>query len=120
MIHTYKRTLLLFIAIIFSFAVTAQPQQRTAQTKIVDALNQLPADNQKLYNQLMTDIESTGNDGVEMLISMLMRNDESRTKVEYALDAYGAYAGNANFDKAKKEALRSVLQKHIDEMGALL
>lgn len=120
MIHTYKRTLLLFIAIIFSFAVTAQPQQRTAQTKIVDALNQLPADNQKLYNQLMMDIESTGNDGVEMLISMLMRNDESRTKVEYALNAYGAYAGNANFDKAKKEALRSVLQKHIDEMGALL
>ncbi len=108
---------------LFLVALTLQaqtPLQRSNDTKIVDALNQLPAGNSQLYNRLMADIESTGTDGVEMLIAMLERNDASRTKVEYALDAYAAYAGSATFDKAKREALKGILQKHIDRINASL
>ncbi len=106
---------------IVAVALQAQtPLQRNNDTKIVDALNQLPAENSQLYGRLMADIESTGTDGVEMLIAMLERNDASRTKVEYALDAYAAYAGSATFDKAKREALKGVLQKHLDRINATL
>ena len=107
--------------LILAIALQAQtPLQRNNDTKIVDALNQLPAENSQLYNRLMADIESTGTEGIEMLIAMLERNDESRTKVEYALDAYAAYAGSATFDKTKREALKTVLQSHLDKMNASL
>ncbi len=108
---------------LFMIAIALQaqtPLQRNNDTKIVDALNQLPAENCQLYDRLMADIASTGTDGVEMLIAMLERNDASRTKVEYALDAYAAYAGSATFDKAQREALKGVLQKHLDRINASL
>ena len=108
----------LFLAV--GSTTIAQPLNRKADTKIIDALNQLPADNVALYNRLMSDIESTGTEGVEMLIAMLQRNDDSRTKVEYALDAYGAWAGKADFDAAQREALKATLQKHIDKINSTL
>lgn len=116
---TLRNTILLVLLLAGTVAF-AQPLNRKADTKIVDALNQLPADNVALYNRLMSDIESTGTDGVEMLIAMLERNDESRTKVEYALDAFGAWAGNASFDAAQREALKATLQKHIDIINSRL
>lgn len=116
---TLRNSILLVLLLVGTVAF-AQPLNRKADTKIVDALNQLPADNAALYNRLMSDIESTGTDGVEMLIAMLQRNDESRTKVEYALDAFGAWAGSANFDAAQREALKATLQKHIDLINSRL
>lgn len=113
-----RQSLLVILLAFVSSLASAQPLNRKADTKIVDALNQLPADNLKLYNRLMSDIESTGTDGIEMLIAMLERNDKSRTKVEYALDAYAAYAGSASFDAQKRDALKVVLSKHIAKINA--
>ena len=66
----------LFLAV--GSTTIAQPLNRKADTKIIDALNQLPADNVALYNRLMSDIESTGTEGVEMLIALLQRIADSR------------------------------------------
>lgn len=118
--NVIRQSLLVVLLVLVSGMTYAQPLNRKADTKIVDALNQLPADNQALYNRLMADIESTGTDGVEMLIAMLERNDGSRVKVEYALDAYAAYAGKASFDAQKREALKVVLSKHVARINATL
>ena len=116
-----KKTLYLaMFAAMFAVVAMAQPTQRTADTKIVDALNQLPAGDVALYNRLMADIESTGSQGVEMLIAMLDRSDDSRVKVEYALDAFAAYAGSPAFDAGKRQALVQVVKKHLDAINAKL
>ena len=115
-----RQILLLFVLTMLGGMAVAQPLNRKADTKIVDALNQLPADNQALYNRLMTDIESTGTEGIELLISMLERNDDSRVKVEYALDAFGAYAGQHAFDAKKRETLKNVITKHIEKINSRL
>lgn len=118
--YRFYRSLLTLSMMLFSAIILAQPIQRTADTKIVDALNQLPAEQATLYNRLMADIEETGTQGIEMLLAMLERNDESRTKVEYALDAFAAYAGQASFDAAKRQALVQVVQKQLDKLNSQL
>ncbi len=115
-----RQSLLVVLLTLVGSMAFAQPLNRKADTKIVDALNQLPAENVQLYNRLMGDIESTGTSGVEMLIAMLERNDDARAKVEYALDAYGAYAGSASFDAQKREALKAVLNKHVARINSTL
>lgn len=117
---TYIKIILLLVLSVVVLGASAQNVNRKADTKIVDALNQLPADNKALYDRLMRDIASTDDVGVEMLLAMLERNDASRTKVEYALDAFAAYAGSANFDAAKRESLKATLLRHIDKYNAQL
>lgn len=112
----FRTTILLTAALLFVLGMSAQPLHRKAETKIADALNQLPADNAKLYERLMSDIASTGTQGVELLLAMLQRNDDSRTKVEYALDAYAAYAGRADFNATSRDSLRTLLRRRIAEI----
>ncbi len=116
------KTLMLGLLLIVACTLTlnAQNNNRTAETKIVDALNQLPADNQKLYDSLMADIASTGEQGLQMLLGMLQKNDESLTKVQYALNAYAAYAGENNFDAKQRQMIVDNLKKTIEAIDVQL
>ncbi len=103
----------MLLVVMFSSLAFAQiPQQRTAETIIVDALNQLPANDQALYNRLMQDLESTGSTGIEMLMARLKNEDDSRVRIEYALNAYAAYAGKGGFDAQKRAELKAIIEKH--------
>lgn len=97
--NTIKRVLRRGFSAFFLFALIAgasfaQNANRIASTKIIDALNQLPADNQALYNRLMDDIVSTGEEGLSMLIQMLGRNDKSSIQAQYALSGVTAYVAS--------------------------
>jgi len=110
--------LLLFALTLGSFSAYAQDDPgRLSSTKIIDALNMLPAQNQGTYNTLMADIESTGDEGISILITKLLANDESRTKVEYALSGYAAYASAESFDAAKRSSLVDAFNKTIEKIG---
>ena len=67
------------------WSVVAQDaRQRTSETIIADALNQLPASNQKLFDQLMGEIASTGAAGVVQIAEMLVPASEGKNAiVEY-------------------------------------
>ena len=56
----------LLLVCFFAFGgLTAQtPQNRTTSTIVADVLAQLPAKTSKQYNQLMTDLIETGEEGL--------------------------------------------------------
>lgn len=114
-----KRILSIIIFAALSFGLVAQNANRTADTKIVDALNQLPADNARLYNRIIADIVSTGDEGLSMLLDMLSRNDESSVPVEYAISGLVSYASAPSFDADRRksivDALQTTLAKTTDE-----
>lgn len=110
----------LLLVVACTLTLNAQNNNRTAETKIVDALNQLPADNPKLYNSLMADIASTGEQGLQMLLGMLQKSDESLPKVQYALNAYAAYAGANDFDAKQKQMIVDNLKKAIETIDLQL
>lgn len=115
-----KKIILLFLLALTLGTYGAYAQDdpgRLASTKIIDALNMLPAQDQGTYNKMMADIESTGDEGLSILITKLLANDESRTKVEYALSGYASYASAASFDSAKRKALIDVFNKTIEKIG---
>lgn len=89
--------LLLFAA--WESPLFAQDAQRAAATKVGDALNQLPAQNEALFDRLMTDLLSTGSEGVMMLTQMMKAPGETLPQVEYALDGMVQYVTrNGNSD----------------------
>lgn len=68
-----------------------QDLQRTAATKIGDALNQLPAANEALFDRLMEDILSTGEEGVLMLAGKVTGDETTLPQAEYALGGLVQY-----------------------------
>ncbi|MDD3201040.1 MAG: hypothetical protein PHP76_03445, partial [Bacteroidales bacterium] len=105
---------------VLAFSSFAQNANRTASTKIVDALNQLPADNQALYNRLMDDIVSTGEEGISMLLQMLERNDKSSVPAQYALSGVTAYVASIPSEESDYKddvikAYQDALAKSNDE-----
>ena len=55
------------LALLLSLSLNGQDAGRTAATKIGDALNQLPAQNEALFVRLMEDLLSTGEEGILLL-----------------------------------------------------
>lgn len=98
--------------------MAAQNANRASSTKIVDALNQLPAENAELYNRIISDIVSTGDEGLSMLLEMLPRNDESTPSVQYAISGLVAYSTSSDFNSERRksitEALQAALAKNED------
>lgn len=88
--------------------LTAQtPAHRTAATTAADVLAQMPARDQALYNQLIRDLATAGEDGIEQLISQLNAPGQgSNASVEYAL------SGLTHFVMAKGEEEAHVATAH--------
>lgn len=96
-----KKIFFPIIILLLSLGVVAQTNpNRTAKTKVSDALALLPAQNQSIYNRLMGDLVSTGTEGVEMLTGMF--NSVNNVPVNYALSGWAAYV-SASDSRAEKE-----------------
>ena len=111
-----KKIFLIFaLAALLPWNVVAQDaRQRTSETIIADALNQLPASNQKLYDEVMGEIASTGAAGIAQIADMLVPASEGKNAiVEYALNGVVAYATTPG-KEAEKKAVREGLKKSIE------
>ena len=76
-----------------SVLIAQTPSNRTAQTKIADALAQMPAQNSDDYQSFMTDLCSTGEEGVLSLVKMINAPGKgSNEHVEYALSGMSHFA----------------------------
>lgn len=65
---------------------------RSANTKLVDALAQMPAGTQAVYNQALQDITSTGESGVAQLLKMRSQTAPAdRVSLDYALNGLSVY-----------------------------
>ncbi len=126
-----KKLFIILALALAPFAMNAQDaRQRTAETIIADGLAQLPAERVGTYNNVMSEIASTGAAGIETLAAMLVPAAEGQNAtVEYALGgvvdyvtAEGKQAARAQVaqglkaaiekcsDKANKAFLMSLLQ----------
>jgi hypothetical protein len=139
-----KAIRLIIICLLIAGGLQAQlPQGRTKATIIADALAQLPADNQTQYSQTMTDLVSTGEEGLLELIGRMnppgnqsnerldyaisgwtnfVANDEARRAV--AADAFGKALGQSLDNEVKAFVIRQLGQigtdQHVESLAALL
>ena len=74
---------------------------RTWKTKVSDALGLMPAPNKAEYDRLMSDLVSTGAEGVDMLVSMF--DDTNNVPVSYALSGWSAFVSGPDREQARKE-----------------
>ncbi|MFT3901797.1 MAG: DUF1080 domain-containing protein [Niabella sp.] len=122
--HKLKYISCLFVSLLLSVIVMAQaPQNRAKTTIVADVLAQLPAQHQPQYNQLMTDLVSTGEEGLLNLIGRLNPpGDKSNEAMDYAISGWTNFVAN---DAAKSEMAAATFAKALnmpvnDEIKALL
>ncbi len=120
-----KKYISILTAILFttSLAMAQTPQNRTASTIVADVLAQLPAQNPAQYNQLMTDLVSTGEAGLLNLISRLNPpGDKSNAAVDYAISGWTNSVANDNAKRAMAAATyeKALSQSLDDEIKAML
>ena len=89
----------------FASALMAQTDAgRTANTKVIDALAQMPAQNQAQYNKNMQDLASTGEEGVLLLIKQMKApGKESNAAVVQALSGLSYYVTTPGKEKLRNE-----------------
>lgn len=76
------------------------PQNRTISTIVADALAQLPAKTPAQYNQTMTDLVSTGEEGLMTLIKMLnVPGTKSNEIAEYAISGWTNFVANNSINR---------------------
>lgn len=77
------------------------PQNRTQSTIIADALAQLPAEKPGTYNQVMTDLVSTGEEGLLDLIGrMNPPGNKSNETIDYAISGWTNFVAKDNTKRA--------------------
>lgn len=113
-----KKNLSLILALLFFISgVEAQtPQDRTTSTIIADALAQLPAEKQNVYNQTMESLVVTGEDGLNALINMMdASGKKSNETVEYAISGWTNFVANKPADRTiAVAAYTKALQQPLD------
>lgn len=95
-----KKTYITIASLLFcaNLMMAQTPANRTVKTVTADVLAQMPAQQQKQYNQLINDLKTTGEDGVMMLVNMINAPGKgSNAQVDYAL------SGLTHFVMAKGE-----------------
>ena len=68
-----------------SMLMAQTPANRTAKTTAADVLAQMPAAKQAAYNKLIGDLSSTGEEGVLMLVNMIMLQAKAVTQMSTML-----------------------------------
>ena len=97
-----------------SVLMAQTPSNRTAQTKIADALAQMPAQNPESYQSFMADLCSTGEEGVLSLVKMINAPGQgSNEHVEYALSGMSHYATGEG-QAAIRRTMESAYIKALD------
>lgn len=88
-----KIIILLVLALLLPLASIAQsPQGRLPKTIIADVLAQMPAKNVDIYNRMMADLLSSGNEGLNMLFeAMDSDSKKDNTQLGYAIGGLVAY-----------------------------
>lgn len=81
---------------------------RTWKTKVSDALGLMPAPNEAEYDRLMSDLVSTGAEGVDMLVSMF--DDTNNVPVSYALSGWSAFVSGPDREQARKEFVDGIIR----------
>ena len=97
-----------------SVLMAQTPSNRTAQTKIADALAQMPAQDTETYESFMTDLCSTGEDGVLSLVKMINAPGKgNNAHVEYALSGMSHFATGEG-QAAVRKTMESAYIKALD------
>lgn len=110
---------ILLLAMLPFATVSAQDARgRVASTIVADALNQLPAEDAGLYNQLMGELAATGSEGVEMIAGMLKPAAEgvNNSPMEYALNGVAWYVTEKG-NEALRDGVREGLRNAADKCG---
>ena len=119
-----KHIKLVIICLLIVGGLQAQmPQGRTSATIIADALAQLPADNQAQYNRTMTDLVSTGEQGLLDLIGrMNPPGNQSNETLDYAISGWTNFVANDNTKRTiAANAFGKALNQSLDnEVKALV
>ncbi len=112
------KSLLVIICLLAAFNLGySQPSSRKASTVVGDALAKLPAKDMKLYNELANELLSTGEEGMEMLYAMFVKQDESMVPVEMALGAIATKATEIGGDQLESvtEMFKEFADRSQDE-----
>jgi len=106
----------IFCALLLCGAMAQTPANRTTTTIIADVLAQLPAENEKNYNSLITDLAGTGEAGILSLAKQLSAPGKgSNAKVEYALSGISHFVSNKG-----DENLRSTISRaYVKALGTV-
>ena len=110
-----KLFIILALAAWLPWSVAAQDaRMRTSETIIADALNQLPASEKKVLDEVMGELASTGAEGIAQVADMLVPASEGKNAiVEYALNGVVAYV-SAPGKEAEKAAVRKGLIQALE------
>ena len=110
-----KLFIILSLAVLLPWSVVAQDaRMRTSETIVADALNQLPASDKKVFDEVMGELVSTGADGIAQVGGMLVPANEGQNAiVEYALNGVVAYVTTPGKD-AEKAIVRKGLVQALD------
>ena len=110
-----KLFIILALAAWLPWSVAAQDaRMRTSETIIADALNQLPASEKKVFDEVMGELASTGAEGIAQVADMLVPASEGKNAiVEYALNGVVAYV-SAPGKEAEKAAVRKGLIQALE------
>ena len=105
-----KLFIILALAAWLPWSVAAQDaRMRTSETIIADALNQLPASEKKVFDEVMSELVSTGAEGIAQVADMLVPAGEGKNAVvEYALNGVVAYVTTPG-----KEAEKAIVRKGL-------
>ncbi|MDR3195079.1 MAG: hypothetical protein LBT76_07305, partial [Tannerella sp.] len=86
-----------------SILMAQSPANRTAQTIIADVLAQMPAENQADYNRQISDLVSTGEEGILTLVKKILPPGKgSNALVDYALSGITHYVSAAGQETARQ------------------
>ncbi|MEA4948519.1 MAG: hypothetical protein VB068_02540, partial [Petrimonas sp.] len=109
-----KHIKLIIICLLIAGGLQAQmPQGRTNATIIADALAQLPAGDQTKYSRTMTDLVSTGEQGLLDLIGrMNPPGNKSNEALDYAISGWTNFVAN---DNAKRTIAADAFGKALDQ-----
>ena len=107
-----KLFIILALAAWLPWSVAAQDaRMRTSETIIADALNQLPASEKKVFDEVMGELASTGAEGIAQVAEMLVPASEGKNAiVEYALNGVVAYVSEPGKEAAKAAVRKGLVQ----------
>lgn len=109
-INRYITTLVALLLVV-SMAIGQTPQNRSSSTIIADVLSQLPAQTQPAYNKMMTDLTSTGEEGLLYLIGQLNApGNKTNETLDYAISGWTHFVSN---DDAKRKKALSAYEKAL-------
>lgn len=120
-----KKRILLFstLCLIIVQLMAQLPKDRTTSTIIADALTQLPATDQTAYNQIISSLVVTGEEGLLELVQMMAPPEKmTNSVIEYALSGWTNVVANKEKERivAAKAYVKALGMTNIPEVKAFI